>query len=220
LANFEDGVRNCEDGVFILGAGGHAKVVAATLQEAGIPIAAFLDDDPGKIGSIIAGVQVAGSLDTIIGKGKVKAVIALGDNRTRKEAAIRFQPYCRWITAIHPLAVIHESVKIEEGTVVFAGAVIQPDTRIGRHVIVNTGVTIDHDCDIRDFAHLGPGTHLAGNVALREGCLLGVGVAVIPGRQIGEWSTVGANASVVADVPDGVIAVGVPAQVIKEISRD
>jgi len=209
-----------KNGVYILGAGGHAKVIASTLQEAGIPVTAFLDDDPAKEGKIIAGVKVIGGLDVIVSKGTVNAIIAIGDNRTRLETAIRFQPYCRWITAIHPRAIIHKSVRIEEGTVVFAGAVIQPDTRIGQHVIVNTGVTIDHDSDIGDFVHIGPGTHIAGNVTVQEGCLLGVGVAVIPGQQVGQWSVLGANATVVTDIPARTLAVGVPAKVIKEISQD
>lgn len=44
-----------------------------------------------------------------------------------------------------------------------------------------------------------------------EVVLLGVGSAVISCVRIGKWSTVGAGAAVVRDVPSYVVAVGVPA---------
>ena len=47
-----------------------------------------------------------------------------------------------------------------------------------------------------------PALHLAGDVHVAEGAFVGVGAAIIPGRRIGAWSTVGAGAAVVTDVPD------------------
>jgi len=83
---------------------------------------------------------------------------------------------------------------------------------LGRHVIVNTGATIDHDCIVGDFAHIGPGVHLAGMVKVGAGAFLGIGSVVLPGLAIGEWSMVGAGAVVIRDVPDRVTAYGVPAK--------
>jgi len=42
-----------------------------------------------------------------------------------------------------------------------------------------------------------------------------MGANVIQGRAIGPWSTVGAGAVVIRDLPAGVTAVGVPARIIK-----
>ena len=91
------------------------------------------------------------------------------------------------------------------------GAVIGAYARLGKGVIVNTSASVDHDCVVEDFAHLAPGTHLAGNVTVGSGAFLGVGVSVVPHRRIGEWSTVGAGATVIRDVPEASTAVGTPA---------
>jgi carbonic anhydrase/acetyltransferase-like protein (isoleucine patch superfamily) len=48
-----------------------------------------------------------------------------------------------------------------------------------------------------------------------EGIFLGIGSSVIPGRRIGAWTTVGAGAAVIHDLPAQVTAVGVPAHVLE-----
>ncbi|HEV8628838.1 MAG TPA: NeuD/PglB/VioB family sugar acetyltransferase [Thermoanaerobaculia bacterium] len=193
--------------VLVLGAGGHAKVVVATLQAAGAEVAAVLDDAPGRQGASLGGVPVGGPVAAVIGGA---AICAIGDNRARQGVVAGLAT--AWATAVHPSAVVHESVLLGPGTVVFAGAVVQPDAVLGAHVIVNTGATVDHDCRLGDFVHVAPGAHLCGGVTVDEGALLGVGCAVAPGVRIGAWATVGAAAAVVADVPAGATVIGVPAQ--------
>ncbi len=196
----------------VVGAGGHGKVVVATLQAAGYEVEAVLDDDRSKFGQVVLGVPVTGPVDERLGRGGAGVVLAIGDNQARQAFAGRF-PHLTWLSVGHPTAVIHPSVKIGAGTVVFAGAIIQPDTFLGEHAIVNTGATVDHDCRIGDFAHLAPGVHLSGGVFIGEGALLGVGSCVKPGASVGAWATVGAGGAVIQDIPEGTVAVGVPARV-------
>ncbi len=205
----------CNSNVVILGAGGHAKVVIATLHAAGYRVSALLDDDLAKIGDKILQVPVTGNFDDLVNYGFCQSLIALGDNQIREEIAGTYEGYCDWITVIHPTAIVHGSVKINDGAIVFAGAVIQPDTSIGSHVIVNTGATVDHDCRIGNFVHLAPGVHLAGNVSVGDGALLGIGTVVIPGKTIGEKAIVGAGSVVIDDIPPFVKVAGVPAQPIR-----
>lgn len=205
------------DTVAVLGAGGHAKVVVATLQAAGFTVAAIFDDDAAKQGTALLGVEVQGTLDDFARSSHRRAVVAIGNNTTRKQVVERLEnqlPAVEWIIAIHPHACVHASAKLSAGSVVFAGAVIQPDAVIGAHAIINTGATVDHDCAIGDFVHLAPGTHLAGDAHIDRGAFVGIGAAVLPGRHVSEWATVGAGAVVINDIPAGVTAVGVPAKVI------
>ena len=202
--------------VWVIGGGGHAKVVIATLQASGTEVAGVLDDDPAKHGSRLLGIPVVGPTSDAQASHH-EAVLAIGDNATRRRMAERMAGV-RWVRAVHPSATVHSSVDVGEGVVVFAGAVVQPNTRLGAHVIVNTGATVDHDCVLADYVHVAPGTHLAGTVCLGEGVFLGVGSVVIPEVSVGAWSTVGAGAAVVSDLPAGITAVGVPARARSTIS--
>jgi sugar O-acyltransferase (sialic acid O-acetyltransferase NeuD family) len=198
-------------GIAIIGAGGHAKVVLSTLAAAGQSVDAFYDDDGSLIGKTILGIPVEGPLKTATPERVRSLIIGVGDNRLRQALANRFG-WVTWLTARHPWSWIDSSVILEGGSVVFAGAVVQPDTTIGEHVILNTGCTVDHDCRIGGFVHLGPGVHLCGGVSVDEGVLLGVGAVVKPGIHIGRWAVVGAGAVVVEDVPAGSTVTGVPAK--------
>lgn len=198
-----------KDGIVVIGAGGHAKVLISTLSARGLPIAAIFDDDDAKWGMDAQGIRVSRMERERGGR----AIVGIGDNAKRRAVvrALNFE----WQTVVHPSAWVDPSAKLGRGTVVCAGAVVQADSVIGDHVIVNTGATIDHDCIVGDYAHLAPGVHLAGSVHVGAGAFLGIGSVVIPGVEIGRWSTLGAGAVAIRDLADGVVAVGVPAVALK-----
>lgn len=200
-------------GNLIIGAGGHGKVVADAMFSAGMPLLGFLDDNPDIIGQQLLGFPVLGMIYQWQEFEADGLFIAIGNNRIRRMIQQKMESIAHpnWITVIHPKAILAGSVKIGIGTVVMAGAIVNPDTVIGQHVIINTGATVDHDCVIGDYVHIAPGGHLAGSVTIGKNTLIGIGSAVIPGCQIGEDTIVGAGSVVVKDVPSGVIAKGVPA---------
>ena len=145
--------------------------------------------------------------------GSTPAIIAIGNNRSRQAMTERLQ--AQWVSVCHPDTTVHRSVSLGPGTVVFAGVVIQPDTTIGAHAILNTSASLDHDCIVADFVHVGPGSHLCGGVTIDEGVLLGVGTSIAPNVEIGSWSTAGAGAVCVVDVPRDTTVVGVPARSVE-----
>ena len=197
--------------VYVVGAGGHARVVVGLLEAAGRSVAGLFDDDPARAGTEVLGVPVLGPALAFAGEG-AEAVLAIGGNAARRAVADRLAGRFRWATVVHPVAWVHRSVRLGEGTVVFAGAVVQPEARLGAHVVVNTAASVDHECVVGDLAQIAPGARLAGNVHVDEGAFVGIGASVVQGRRIGAWSTVGAGAVVVRDVPPGVTVVGVPAR--------
>jgi sugar O-acyltransferase (sialic acid O-acetyltransferase NeuD family) len=194
--------------VQILGAGGHARVAIATLRDLGHDVVAVWDDDAARHGSTCFDVPIRGAITEAT--RDVPTVIAIGDNRTRARLASSLS--LAWATAVHPRAYVHSTVTLGPGTVVFAGAIIQPHACLGAHVIINTAASVDHDCRLGDFVHLGPGTHLCGDVTVEEGALLGVAAAARPGAHIGAWAIVGGGAVVIEPIAPGTTAVGVPAR--------
>lgn len=206
--------------LIILGAGGHAKVVAEIAQSAGFYVVGFLDDYLNE--APLPGYKVLGATalakDLLAEDPSLQMVIAVGDNNARKQLATAMDAWAdRFVTLVHPSAVVSPYAMIGLGTVVMPHATINAGARIGNHAILNTACSVDHDCFIGAFAHISPGVHLAGAVRVEEGAHLGVGVAVIPKVTIGAWSIVGAGASVIKDIPPRVVAVGVPARVIRHI---
>jgi sugar O-acyltransferase (sialic acid O-acetyltransferase NeuD family) len=197
-------------GVVVVGAGGHAKVVIATLHAVGHEVAAIVDNDVTRKGHRVLGVPVVGTLEVLQASTFEAGVIAIGNNRVREELASAYP--LRWLTVVHPAALVHGSVQLGAGTVVFARAVIQPECIVGEHVIVNTSASVDHDCVIGDFAHIAPGVHLAGNVHVGKGSLLGIGSVAIPGTRIGEHVTIGAGSVLVREIQDGALVYGNPAR--------
>lgn len=203
-----------DPGLYVIGAGGHAKVVISTLKECDLTITGIFDDCPDLVGKKIQGVPVLGTVAESRNFKVKKAVIGIGSNTVRQAIADSYD--YNWISVIHPQAVIDPSAQIGKGTVIFAGAVINADVKIGDHVIVNTGALVDHDCQIKNFSHVCPGSILTGGVEVQENCLLGAGSKVIPGKLIGRHSVVGAGSVVIKDVPEFCTAVGNPAEVIKQ----
>ena len=205
--------------ILILGAGGHAQVVANILQrarDAGEPIdpVGYLDDNDALHGQRLLGLLVLGALEDLPNIPHDALLIAVGDNRTRKRLfdQLRRQNE-RFAIARHPAAVIAPDVSIGPGTMICPGVVVNPGSSIGSNVILNTGCTVDHHNRIGDHAHIAPGVHLGGDVEIGDGTLVGIGATVMPQRRVGAWSIVGAGSLVHTDTFDGVVVIGTPARV-------
>lgn len=200
--------------ILVLGAGGHAKVVADIIVSGGAAVTGFLDDDAQTWNTLRLGIRVLGSIDSHKLYAPAALAMGIGSCLARQHIVQRLSHVSSlvWYNAIHPTAVVAASVRMGHGIVIAAGGIINPDATLGNFAIVNTGATVDHDCLVGDYAHLAPGTHLSGGVRVGEGVLIGVGASVAPGCSIGDWSVIGAGAAVVRDIPAHVTAKGVPAR--------
>ncbi len=186
-------------------------MVLSTLQALKMPVEGVLDERSELWGLELMGVPVVGDPQDYLLRPGARAVLAIGSNRARQTLNQRFLSV-EWVLAVHPQAYLDSNAHIGAGSVVFAGAVIQPLAQIGQHCIINTGATVDHDCLLGDYVHLAPGCHLAGNVRADEGSFLGIGSSVIPGVHIGAWATLGAGSVALHSVGPHRTAVGVPAR--------
>lgn len=211
--------------ILLIGAGGHAQVVADALlraRDAGAdsqPIG-YLDDNPSLIGQERLGLPVLGTLYAVATIAHDALVIAIGNNWVRKSLYLELQAQgYRFATVCHPRAIIAPDVKLGPGTVVFGGVVVNTGSTIGANVILNTGCTVDHHNHIGDHAHVAPGVHLGGDVQVGEGTLMEIGATIMSQRSVGRWSTVGAGALVHCNLPERVTAIGVPAKIKESLAR-
>ncbi len=110
---------------------------------------------------------------------------------------------------------------------------------LGKMVYANFGLTLVDDTHIYigDYTMIGPNVTIAtaGHpidpelrqkglqynmpVTIGKNCWLGAGVVVLPGVTIGDNTVVGAGSIVTKDLPSGVVAVGNPCRVLREIDQ-
>lgn len=57
------------------------------------------------------------------------------------------------------------------------------------------------------------------SVHIGENCWIGAGALIMPGITIGDNTVIGAGSVVTKDIPSGVVAVGVPCRVLREINE-
>ena len=89
--------------------------------------------------------------------------------------------------------------------------------QIGRGVLIAANcVMYPHDHGLTpDQPILEQPLHTKGPIVVGDFAWLGTGVIVLGGVRIGKGAVIGAGAVVTKDVPEGAIAVGVPARVVK-----
>lgn len=192
--------------VVILGASGHARVIAEIIIASGDIVEAFLDDN-------VSISDVSGPISTYQEYSDCEFVIGIGNTDIREK--ISSLPV-KWYTAIHPSAIISPSASIGEGTVVMPNAVVNSKALIGRHCIINTSAVVEHDNVIDDFSHISVGARLGGKVHVGKSTWIGIGATVSNNIDICDCCMIGAGAVVVKDIKTRGKYIGIPAKIIDE----
>jgi acetyltransferase-like isoleucine patch superfamily enzyme len=125
---------------------------------------------------------------------------------------------------------LHRDIIIEIGAggslTVGANTHIQPRCQLSAY---EAPIHIGHDVEIAPYCAFYPYDHsfapgkliklqplkTKGGIFIEDDVWLGVGVIVLDGVRIGKGAVVGAGSVVTQDIPDGAIAVGVPARIVK-----
>ncbi len=194
--------------LILVGAGGHAKVLADLILEKGIELLGVVDRQ-GEKGLWHFDLPLLGDDDTLAlyPPDQVALVIGIGSLpgqalRYRIQERLTAQGY-DFPSLIHPRAYVARGVELGVGAQIMAGSIIQPGCHLGEHVIVNTGASIDHDCYLGNHIHIAPGVVLSGGVTIGARVHIGTGAIIAQGVRVGADAVIGAGASVVRNVAAG-----------------
>ncbi|MFG0293101.1 MAG: acetyltransferase [Phycisphaerales bacterium JB050] len=206
-----DTASNRTQPIALIGAGGHARVVADAILRAGGTVAGFYDDNPSAtLAPTCPDAPHLGPIESASTESR-PLLVAIGTLSTRRAVLKRLTSQL-FASAVHPSAIVAPSASVAPGAFVGPRAVLNPGASIGAHAIINSGAIIEHDGSIAENTHIGPGAILGGGTSVGPDTLVGTGAIVLPGIRIGPGCTIGAGAVVTTDLPDGCRAVGVPAR--------
>lgn len=193
--------------LYVLGGGGHAKVVIDSLISSGTSVSGIIDPRLA-VGSSLLGVSVVGGDELISQLDPQTTLLANGVGATAKTRMNRKLSE-QWsgqgfsfVSVIHPSALICAEVNLASGCQIMAGVVIQPHVKIGEETVINTAASIDHDCEVGAYCFISPMVTLCGGVKVGEGTFIGAGATLLPGVKVGRNALIAAGVVVTADIAD------------------
>jgi sugar O-acyltransferase (sialic acid O-acetyltransferase NeuD family) len=145
--------------------------------------------------------------------------ITIGDNKTRRniyEDLIK-KDFITFLNIIDPTSSVSKFAFIKPDSSISIGvnSVINSLAKIEAGSIINTGAIIEHEVKIGKFSHIGPNATLCGNVNISDNVFIGANSVVKEGVKIGENSIIGAGSVVLKNVPPNSTYVGNPSRKIK-----
>lgn len=208
--------------IIVIGAGGHAAVVADALLAAGRTVLGFTDADPRRHGQHMCGLPILGD-DAAVLAAHVPATIRLANGiggargtalRQRVQQGLQAQGW-QFTGVRHPTAIVSQFAHLSDDVQLLAASVVQAGARLGAGCIVNTAAVVEHDCRLGEQVHVAPRALLCGEVKLGARCHIGAGAVVRQGLRLGEDTVVGAGAVVLKDFAGAGTLIGVPARVME-----
>ena len=205
----------------IIGAGTYGEVYLAYLQEAGVEVIGFIDDNPDLQGKTIKDVPVLGmisSLETLMNSHSVEAVYCpIGNNKLR----VKFLQYAKNLgyktpNYIHPSVIISPNVNIGEGVYILLGSSVMPYTTIKDYVMISMNVGLAHHSVLEEGVFLSTGCNFGASIHAQRYAYCGISSTIMTGiKELGEDCLIGAGAVVIKDVPSKAVVAGVPAKILK-----
>jgi len=204
--------------ILIVGAGGFGREVLLwardTWPEHASQIAGFLAADDPASKSLPNRLPILASPLAYEPEPDDLLLLAIGIPRTRRAVAESLlSKGARFLTLVHPTAILAPSATIGIGAIVCPFSIVSDAARVGHFALLNYQSSLGHDASVGDYAVLSPYAALGGNARVEDDVFMGIHATVGPGRRIGARSKVSANSCALADSPPDSIIFGAPGRV-------
>jgi len=161
---------------------------------------------------------ILGSPDSLEPRPSDGLVLAIGIRGVRRQVAERLAARgARFLSLVHPSAIVADTAVVGPGTVICPYAVVSDNVRLGRFVLVNYHASLGHDASAGDFTILSPYATLGGAARIEADVFLALHVAVGPGVTVGARSSVAAGTVALHDVPAESLVFGVPGRHVSHV---
>jgi sugar O-acyltransferase (sialic acid O-acetyltransferase NeuD family) len=208
--------------IYVIGAGGFAREVLNIFTDLSRnkEVVAFLEENCRSKGTHLneKPVEDFSILNEKNLKNDIKLICAIATPLRKRLIEHTRQLGYRYETAIHPSVIMSKWVSIGEGNIICAGNILTNQITLGEFVIINLACTIGHDVKIGKYTTLSPGVNVSGRVNIGDECYIGTGATIIEKVNIGNKSYIAAGAVVVSDIPENVLAVGIPAKPVRKLN--
>lgn len=208
--------------IVVVGAGGFGREILQWARDAW-PVQAplvggFLSDDLRRLDGFSTGVGILSTVRDYRPLSGDYLLLGIGVPYARRRVAEHLQARgARFLTLVHPKAVIASTATIGEGSIVCPFAVVSDSALVGRFVLANYYASLGHDAAVGDYGVLSPYATLGGNARLASDIFLGLHASVGPNVAVGARSKVSANSCALADTPADSIVYGVPGRVVHRV---
>jgi sugar O-acyltransferase (sialic acid O-acetyltransferase NeuD family) len=198
---------------FLIGAGGHGRVVYDAWMAHEEHQLLVWDDDVLKNNSVFLDTRVKAPVD--LSAMPERGHVAIGNNEMRCKLSLEILNAGKELVSVfHPKSIVSSFSEVQSGCFIAAAAVIAPDAVLSRGVIVNHGSVVDHNCQIGEYSHIAPNATLGGDVKIGKNCLIGSSAVILPGVKVADGVTVGSGAVVNSDInKENVVVCGIPAKI-------
>ena len=197
-------------------------VLAINAKKRTWDVLGFIDDDPTQHGRECMGVKVLGGR-RILSKFPRSQVLAVPGNpanflgRKRVIDGLRVERE-RFARIIDPRVVFSPDATIGRNVLIMAHTFISCGVTIGDHCVMLPNTVVSHDSVVGDYCCVGSSVAIAGFVTIGSLCYIGSGARIRERISIQQRSLIGLGANVIADIHEGVVAVGNPARVMRKVA--
>lgn len=198
--------KNMNKKLILVGAGGFGREVLAwsknAFPEIGIsPVSGFLDDNPDALAGFNIGIPYFGAISDYEPQTNDFFLLGIASPIVKKKVtAILKIKKAKFVSLIHPTAIVAASALIGDGVIICPFALVSADVQIGDFVTINAMSSVGHDSKVGAFSTLSGHVDITGQVVVGENVFFGTGAKLLPRISIGNEAVIGAGCTVVRSV--------------------